>query len=141
MMSGRSRLSAYENVVNQKPGPELLGDRRAADEMASLEDERPQPGLGQVGAVGQAVVAAADDDRVVASGRRRDRPSAVAGGRLSRASRAAVVAARRGLRRTPGGSGPRGAAVLVFGMSGGPSLGVEQRWSGDVARRSTRSGG
>ncbi len=45
--------------------PELLGDRRAADQVASLEDERPQPGLGQVGAVGQAVVAATDDDRVV----------------------------------------------------------------------------
>ena len=45
--------------------PELLGDRRAADEVAPLEDERPQPGLGEVGAVGQAVVAATDDDRVV----------------------------------------------------------------------------
>ena len=45
--------------------PQLLGDRRATDEVAALEDERAQPGLGQVGAVGQAVVAAADDDRVV----------------------------------------------------------------------------
>ena len=33
MMSGRSRLSAYENVVNQKPGPELLGDGRATDDV------------------------------------------------------------------------------------------------------------
>ena len=40
MMSGRSRLSAYEKVVNQKPGPQLLGDRRAADEVAPLEDQR-----------------------------------------------------------------------------------------------------
>ena len=44
---------------------ELLGDRRAADEVAALEDQRPEPGLGQVGAVDQAVVAATDDDRVV----------------------------------------------------------------------------
>ena len=46
-------------------GPELLGDRRAADEVAALEDERAQAGLGQVRAVRQAVVAATDDDRVV----------------------------------------------------------------------------
>ena len=37
---------------------ELLGDRRAADEVPPLEHERSQPGLGQVGAVGQAVVSA-----------------------------------------------------------------------------------
>ena len=65
MMSGRSRLSAYENVVKWKPGAELLGDRRAADEAAALEDERAQAGLGEVGAVDEAVVPAADDDRVV----------------------------------------------------------------------------
>ena len=46
-------------------GSQLLGDRRAADEMPALEDERAQAGLGEVGAVGQAVVAATDDDRVV----------------------------------------------------------------------------
>ncbi len=45
--------------------PELLGDGRSADEMAALEDEGPQTGLRQVGAVGQPVVAAADDDGVV----------------------------------------------------------------------------
>ena len=49
----------------REPGPQLLGDGRAADERALLEDERPQAGLGQVRRVGQAVVAAADDDRVV----------------------------------------------------------------------------
>ena len=48
-----------------KPGPQLLGDRGAADEVAALEDEHLQAGLGEVGAVDQAVVAAADDDRVV----------------------------------------------------------------------------
>ena len=65
MMSGRSRLRAYENVVNQKPGPELLGDRRAADEVAALEDQRLEARLREVGAVDEPVVAAADDDRVV----------------------------------------------------------------------------
>ena len=50
-----------------KPGSQLLGDRGAADEVAALEDERLEAGLGQVGAVDQAVVAAADDDGVVAS--------------------------------------------------------------------------
>ena len=44
---------------------QLLGDGRAADEVPALEDERSQARLGEVGAVGQAVVAAADDDRVV----------------------------------------------------------------------------
>ena len=46
-------------------GPQLLGDRCAADQVPSLEDEGPQPSLRQVGAVYQAVVAATDDDRVV----------------------------------------------------------------------------
>ena len=67
MMSGRSRLSAYENVVNQKPGRSSSVIAAPPDEVSSLEDERPQPGLGQVGAVRQPVVAAADDDRVVAT--------------------------------------------------------------------------
>ena len=44
---------------------ELLGDRGAADEAAALEDQGAQAGLGEVGAVDQAVVAAADDDGVV----------------------------------------------------------------------------
>ena len=46
---------------------ELLGDRGATDQVAPLEDQRLEPGLGQVGAVDQAVVAATDDDRVVGS--------------------------------------------------------------------------
>ncbi len=52
---------------------ELLGDRRPADDVAPLEDERPQAGLGEVGPVDEAVVAAADDDRVVAPVARRGR--------------------------------------------------------------------
>ena len=47
---------------------ELLGDGRAAEDVAPLEDERLHPGAGQVGGADQAVVAAADDDRVVALG-------------------------------------------------------------------------
>ena len=62
---GRRSERAYENVVNQKPGTQLLGDGGAADEVAPLEDQRPQAGLGEVGAVDEAVVAAADDDGVV----------------------------------------------------------------------------
>ena len=65
MMSGRSRLSAYENVVNLKPGPQLLGDRRAADRSAAFEDQRAQPRLGEVRTVDESVVAATDHDRVV----------------------------------------------------------------------------
>jgi hypothetical protein len=49
-------------------GAQLLGDRGAADQVALFEDEGPEPALGQVGAVDQAVVAAADDDRVVSVG-------------------------------------------------------------------------
>jgi hypothetical protein len=44
---------------------QLLGDRRAADEVALLEDERAQPGLRQVAGVDEPVVPCADDDRVV----------------------------------------------------------------------------
>ena len=44
---------------------ELLGDRRAADERAALEDQGLEPRFRQVGAVDEAVVAAADDDGVV----------------------------------------------------------------------------
>ena len=44
---------------------ELLGDRRPTDEVAPLDDQRLEAGLGQVGAVDEAVVAATDHDRVV----------------------------------------------------------------------------
>ena len=51
-----------------EPRVELLGDRGATDEMAALQDEGSQAGLGQVRTVGQAVVAASDDDGVVLVG-------------------------------------------------------------------------
>jgi hypothetical protein len=47
-------------------GMQLLGDRGTADEVPALEDQRPQAGLREVGAVDEAVVPAADDDGVVA---------------------------------------------------------------------------
>ena len=55
--------------VRERGEPEaraqLLGDRRAADDRAALQDERAQAGLREVRRVRQPVVAAADDDRVV----------------------------------------------------------------------------
>ena len=108
-MSGRSRLERVRERREPEARSQLLGDRRAADEVPALEDQRAQAGLGEVRAVRQAVVAAADDDRVVGPvGLRRSWPAGAyrAGGAAS------------GLLR-------------VFGMSGGPSLGVEQRRAGD----------
>ena len=90
---------------------ELLGDRRAADERAPLEDQRLEPGLGQVGAVDQAVVAATDDDRVVGPV-----GGARPGGRRPSASRPSRVVAL--------------ASGVVFGMSG--------RLSGWVVERQSR---
>ncbi len=46
-------------------GMQLFGDGRSAHEVAALDDQGFQPGPGQVGAVGEAVVASADDDGVV----------------------------------------------------------------------------
>jgi hypothetical protein len=46
-------------------GEDLLGDRRAADERALLEDERAPPRARQVGGGDEPVVPPADDDRVV----------------------------------------------------------------------------
>ena len=63
-MSGRSRLSAYENDVKWNPG-ELLGDRGATDQVPAFDDQHLQPRLGEVGAVDEPVVSAADDDGVV----------------------------------------------------------------------------
>ena len=47
--------------------PELLGDRRATDDVAPLEDQRPETAPGEIGPVDEAVVTAADDDRVIGS--------------------------------------------------------------------------
>ncbi len=44
---------------------QLLGDGRTADEVATLDDQRLEAGLREVGAVDQAVVAATDHDGVV----------------------------------------------------------------------------
>ncbi len=44
---------------------ELLGHGRAADDTPALEHAHPQPGGGEVGRAGQAVVARPDDERVV----------------------------------------------------------------------------
>ncbi len=49
-------------------GEDLLGDRRAADDVAALEDHHLLAGARQIGAGDQAVVAGADDDRVVVIG-------------------------------------------------------------------------
>ena len=49
----------------REAGAQLLGDGGAADEVAPLQDQGPQAGLGQVRSVDEAVVAAADDDGVV----------------------------------------------------------------------------
>ena len=49
-------------------GHRLLGDRGAAEHLAAFEHQRTQPGAREIGAAGQAVVAAADDDRVVTFG-------------------------------------------------------------------------
>ena len=46
-------------------GPQLLGDRGAADQVALFEDQGPEAPSSQVGAVHQPVVDAADHDRVV----------------------------------------------------------------------------
>ena len=101
--------------MNQKPGPELLGDRRAADEMAALEDQRLQPVFGEVRRVHQAVVAAADDDRVV-------RPVAGPAG-PGRFVIGSVPSVGRSRRRGLG----RGSSTWP---SGGPPIGVVERQPG-----------
>ena len=65
MISGRSRLTTYENTEKRKPGKHLLGHRRAADALAPLEHQHPLARAREIGRAHQAVVAAADDDRVV----------------------------------------------------------------------------
>jgi hypothetical protein len=51
-----------------EPGHDLLGHRRAAEHVPTLEHDRPEPGPCQVRGAHEAVVAPADDDRVVALG-------------------------------------------------------------------------
>ncbi len=54
--------------AESEPGEQLLGDRRAAEDVTLLEDHSLHPGPGQVGGADEPVVAAADDHRVVALG-------------------------------------------------------------------------
>ncbi len=49
-------------------GVQLLGDRGAADEVSSLEDQRLEPSLGEIGGVYQTVVATTDHNGVVVAG-------------------------------------------------------------------------
>ena len=51
-----------------EPGVQLFGDGGPADEVALLEDQRPQTGLGQVGTVDESVVATPHHDGVVTIG-------------------------------------------------------------------------
>src|SRR5215469_2833541 len=53
-------------------GDDFFGDGGAAENVAAFEDEDFFAGAGEVGRVGQAVVASADDDRVVGLGHRAD---------------------------------------------------------------------
>jgi hypothetical protein len=53
---------------NAVAGPDLLGHAGAAQHAAALEDDRPEPGPGEVGGADEPVVPRADDDRVVALG-------------------------------------------------------------------------
>ena len=48
-----------------EPGPELLGDAGAAQQVAALEHQRLEAGPGRVGRRDEAVVPAADDDQIV----------------------------------------------------------------------------
>ena len=68
MISGRSSEHDVREDREPEAREQLLGDGRAAQDVALLEDERLHPGPGQVRGADQAVVAAADDDRVVALG-------------------------------------------------------------------------
>ena len=65
MMSGRSSDNAYEKVVNQKPGcsSSVMAAPPTRCRRSMIRVFRPGPG--QVGAIGEAVVASADDDGVV----------------------------------------------------------------------------
>ena len=65
MICGRSSDSAYENVVNQNPGRSSSVMAAPPTRCRRSRISVLEPGLGEVGAVDEAVVAATDDDRVV----------------------------------------------------------------------------
>ena len=68
MISGRNRLTTYDATLNLKPGTDLFGHRRAAQDVASLEHDDTRAGAREVRGAGQAVMSAADDDGVVLPG-------------------------------------------------------------------------
>jgi hypothetical protein len=76
---------------------DLLGDARAADDLAALEDDRAEPGAREIGGGNEPVVPAADDDRIVLvcaqSLLRRRRGSRARAGSLGANERAAKVGA------------------------------------------------
>ena len=65
--SSRDDVGAQRDRMRQcrhaEAGRELVGHRRAAHLVATLEHQGLAPGAGQIGRGNQAVVAAADDDR------------------------------------------------------------------------------
>ena len=65
MISGRSSDTTYDATLNLKPGNDLLGHRRPAEDVAPLEDDDPQAGAREIRGAGQAVMTAADDHGVV----------------------------------------------------------------------------
>ena len=66
MISGRSRLTTYENTENLKPGKISSVTAAPPTSGPPLEHERLPAGAREVGGGDEPVVAAADDDRVVA---------------------------------------------------------------------------
>ncbi len=56
---------------------DLLGHGRATEHVAPFEDERPQPGPGEVGGADEAVVPATDHDGVVGLGHGIGPPKAI----------------------------------------------------------------
>ena len=101
-LAGDGRPQPADRVGERRDadaGRQLLGDGRAADPVAGLEDEHAEAAGCEVGGRGQAVVAGADDDRVVAGGRS---PSS---GHLPAAGLAGPRA-RRGGRWRPSGRRP-----------------------------------
>ena len=68
MISGPQQAHDVAEDREPEAREDLLGDGRAAEHVALLEDERLHPGAGEVGGADEAVVAATDDDRVVGLG-------------------------------------------------------------------------
>ena len=72
-------------------GEDLLGHRRAAEDVAPLEDEDLLAGAREVGGVDQAVVAASDDDDVVLRAHLRACPPSISNRVVTRGSRGSCL--------------------------------------------------